>query len=219
MSGGTRCLYGSEGAAPHYRNESERCKLIMYMKSFLDTDHTTGSLWSSRKSLCLQQEEYTHNGAEKSSSSNTCCCYTDFTSATKQEWESDRTEKLWVEIAEGCSSGHLAVYDFHTDQTQLALIFPQIVSCIWQFHFQPHHPLKDRTCMWGTLWVPEAAAGTGALHTCAKSNVVCAPPCHRRWSEVLVKATGKTIRGYSFPSLLSQTHLCLKQGPGTFFSC
>lgn len=29
---------------PGYRDESERCKLIMHMKSFLDTDHTTGSL-------------------------------------------------------------------------------------------------------------------------------------------------------------------------------
>lgn len=44
-------------AAPRYRKESERCKLIMYMKSFWDTDRTTGSLWSSRKALlCLQQQ-------------------------------------------------------------------------------------------------------------------------------------------------------------------
>lgn len=69
---------------PSCRNESGQCKLIMCMESFLDTDHTTGRLWSSRKtSFCLQQGGIHTQWAEMSSSSNICCCYTHFTSAVK----------------------------------------------------------------------------------------------------------------------------------------
>lgn len=64
---------------------------------------------------------------------------------------------------------------FQADQIRLAFIFPQTVSYIWQLDFQhascarPHQLPQDRTCVRGILQVSEAAAGTGALHTCAES--------------------------------------------------
>lgn len=63
---------------------------MMCMKSFLDTDRTTESLWSY---FAFSNMEYTHKPADMSPASQSSCCYADFTSATKRERQNGRAEK------------------------------------------------------------------------------------------------------------------------------
>lgn len=54
------CLDGGEWAVPQDKNELERWRLIMCMKSFLDTVHATGNLWSSKLNLPYLQQCKVH---------------------------------------------------------------------------------------------------------------------------------------------------------------